>query len=82
MYTPEVVLAQDITDSKGRVLYPAGTRVNALATLPSYAPCWLFFNGDDPAQVSWAQHQSTTCPNPKMILTGGAVSVTESALIR
>lgn len=79
-YKPEVVLDQPITDSKGRVLYPAGTKVNALGKLASYSPCWLFFNADDEAQVRWAQREVTHCANPKMILTGGAVSSAERVL--
>lgn len=79
-YKPEIVLEQAITDINGRVLYPAGTRVNALTALPSYSPCWLFFNADDEAQMHWAEKEMVKCPNPKMILTGGAVSVEERKL--
>jgi conjugal transfer pilus assembly protein TraW len=79
-YTPELLLTQDITDIKGHILYPKGTRVNALERLPYYNPCWLFFNADDAAQRRWAKAQMQGCQNPKLILTGGAVSVAEKAL--
>ncbi|KTD47796.1 type-F conjugative transfer system protein TraW [Legionella quateirensis] len=79
-YKPEVVLSQAITDINGRILYPIGTRVNALKNLHSYLPCWLFFNADDEAQLHWVQKEMSKCPNPKMILTGGAVSKAERIL--
>lgn len=77
-YRPEVVLTAPIYDSQGQILYPQGTRVNALERLPHYAPCWLFFNGDDNAQVNWAKKER--CTNPKFILTGGAIKDAEDAL--
>ncbi|SEG42261.1 conjugal transfer pilus assembly protein TraW [Legionella quinlivanii DSM 21216] len=79
-YSPEITLSQDITDEKGRVLYTKGTHVNALQQLPSYAPCWLFFNADDEAQLNWALHQKMRCANPKLILTGGAINRAENKL--
>lgn len=79
-YVPEITLSQDIRDERGRVLYVRGTHVNALSQLPSYQPCWLFFNADDEAQINWAQLQKTSCPNPKLILTGGAINAAEKKL--
>lgn len=79
-YLPEIRLSQSITDSAGRILYPKGTYVNALEKLTGYRPCWLFFNADDKAQLNWAKLQQTRCPNPKFILTSGAINVTENAL--
>lgn len=79
-YVPEITLSQDIRDERGRVLYVRGTHVNALSQLPSYQPCWLFFNADDEAQINWAQLQETSCPNPKLILTGGAINAAEKKL--
>lgn len=78
-YVPEITLGQDINDERGRVLFARGTTVNALAQMPSYKPCWLFFNADDEAQLNWAAHQ-TSCPNPKLILTGGAINTAEKKL--
>lgn len=79
-YDPTVTLTQAIVNEKGQVLYPAGTRVNGLEQRPNYAPCWLFFNADDKAQVLWARHQMALCQQPKLILTGGAVRDAEDAL--
>ncbi|HAT7809687.1 TPA: type-F conjugative transfer system protein TraW [Legionella pneumophila] len=79
-YVPEMTLNQDITNEKGRILYSKGTHVNALQQMPSYTPCWLFFNADDEAQLNWAAHQKTQCTNPKLILTGGAVNTAEKKL--
>ncbi|PWY53804.1 type-F conjugative transfer system protein TraW [Legionella qingyii] len=79
-YKSEITLSQDITDHKGNVLYPKGTYVNAMEYMPAYRPCWLFFNADDKAQVRWAQMQKSKCPNPKFILTGGAIKRAEKSL--
>ncbi|HHF7365621.1 TPA: type-F conjugative transfer system protein TraW [Legionella bozemanae] len=79
-FIPEITLSQDISDEQGRVLYSKGTRVNALSQLPSYKPCWLFFNADDEAQLNWVDLQKTKCPNPKFILTGGAINTAEKRL--
>lgn len=79
-YVPEITLSQDITNEKGRILYSKGTHVNALQHMPSYTPCWLFFNADDEAQLNWAAHQKTHCKNPKLILTGGAINTAEKKL--
>lgn len=78
-YNPEVVLSQTIMDYRGRVLYPAGTRVNALEKMPSYRPCWIFFNSDDKAQVLFVKKKISTCQNAKLILTEGSVSEAEQA---
>ncbi|WP_131784016.1 type-F conjugative transfer system protein TraW [Legionella gresilensis] len=79
-YVPEIKLSQDITNSDGRILYAAGTQVNALARLPTYEPCWLFFNGDDEAQLRWAATQLKRFAHPKLILTGGSVQAAEKRL--
>lgn len=79
-YMPEITLSQDVRDERGRVLYAQGTTVNALAQMPAYKPCWLFFNADDEAQLNWAAHQKMSCPNPKLIITGGAINTTEKRL--
>lgn len=79
-YVPEITLSQDIINEKGRILYSKGTYVNALQHMPSYTPCWLFFNADDEAQLNWAVLQKTQCSNPKLILTGGAVNTAENKL--
>ncbi|HGT2646947.1 TPA: type-F conjugative transfer system protein TraW, partial [Legionella pneumophila] len=79
-YVPEITLSQDIRNEKGRILYSKGTHVNALQQMPSYTPCWLFFNADDEAQLNWAVLQKTQCTNPKLILTGGAINTAEKKL--
>lgn len=79
-YAPEMTLSQDITNESGRILYSKGTHVNALQNMPSYTPCWLFFNADDEAQLNWAVLQKTQCANPKLILTGGAINAAEKKL--
>lgn len=73
-YTPEAVAYQDIVDDKNQVIVPKGTRVNALAQLPSYNPLWVFLNFDDPAQQRFAMRIIQQHPEVEVILTGGNVS--------
>lgn len=79
-YVSEITLSKDITDSKGNVLYLKGTHINALEHMPTYKPCWLFFNADDEAQIRWAGLQKNKCPNPKFVLTGGTINRAEKSL--
>lgn len=76
-YKPQIKVDFDIRDSEGRVIYPKGTEVNALHQLPSYSPCWLFINADEKAELKWASKTMSTCSNPKIILTGGAIHEAE-----
>lgn len=76
-YRPEVRLNSPLRDAAGHLLYAVGTRVNALQDLPTYQPCWLFFNQDDKAQQRWALKARQQCTNPKLILTGGAIDEAE-----
>lgn len=78
LYAPETCLSQNIYDATGKILYPQGTKVNALDYLPTYQPCWLFFDGDDQAQVAWALKTRASCKNSKIILTGGAIKEAEN----
>ena len=72
-YDPSTVLTQDIVDHEGKVLWPSGTRVNPLDYV-AMSQQWLFFNGDDPEQVAWAQDYLQRYPNQvRPILIQGAV---------
>lgn len=77
-YTPEVFLKQALRNENGQVIYPAETRLNALEALPAYQPCWLFFNGEDNAQIRWAQKVREQCFAPKLILTEGSIRQAEN----
>lgn len=79
-FRPEIVIDTAIRDAYGQVIYPAGTKVNALSRLPYYSPCWLFLNGDEEAEQKWAKKEMSTCSNPKIILTGGSVHEVETLL--
>ena len=79
-YEPSIVLSRDILGAKGEVLIGQGTTVNALKKLQSYEPHWLLFDGDDKAQVRWAEHALKNFIGAKVILTGGAVGLIEQEL--
>ena len=80
IYLPAVELNQDILDAEGHVLFPRGSRVNALDQLPSYKPHWLFFDGEDTAQLTFARMAMKRWPDLKVILTGGAIGPIAQAL--
>jgi len=72
-FDPSVNFTQSIKDHEGNVLWPAGTRVNALDYM-TMSQQWIFFNGDDPDQAAWAQAYANRYPEQVLlILTQGAV---------
>ncbi len=67
---PTITVSADIADDKGRVIWPQGTRVNPLDTVPLRTPL-VFLDGDDAGQLAWAM--ATYGPAAaKLILTNGA----------
>lgn len=68
---PTYTLDQNVVDDKGRMLYPAGTKVNPF----DYAPMTqylLFFDGSSKAQVAFAERfMAESKMKVKPILTAG-----------
>lgn len=70
-YTPQVTLKHTLYDNQGRILFFAGTKVNALdaksvhhllpnAVIPPFNEVLIFINADRPAEVRFAQHAVRT----------------------
>lgn len=57
-YDPSLTLSQDLLDHQGKLIYPAGSKVNPLDTSPLNTVL-LFIDGDNEQQVSWAKDQDT-----------------------
>ncbi|MDH3661712.1 MAG: TrbC family F-type conjugative pilus assembly protein [Alphaproteobacteria bacterium] len=53
---PTVTTENDLRDHEGRLLAPAGTKINPLAALP-FASRLLIFDGADAAERQWAKEQ-------------------------
>ncbi len=53
-FDPSIVVGETITDAKGNILVPAGTRQNPLEVV-SLSKHLLFFDGTDSRQVEWAR---------------------------
>ena len=71
-YDPSVVVPANITDEAGKVLIPAGTKVNPLETV-SLSKQLLFFDARDPKQVRQARALiASNRGQLKPILTGGS----------
>jgi conjugal transfer pilus assembly protein TraW len=67
---PSIRLTQDIRDSMGRILIPAGTIVNPFKTI-HLKKTLIFFDGNNPQQVRWVKENYTKYHWSKLILTGG-----------
>lgn len=53
-FDPSIALSESITDQDGKILFPAGTRVNPLEVVDLPAAL-LFFDARDPAQIVVAE---------------------------
>lgn len=58
-FTPAVRTGSALRDDQGRLLLPAGTVLNPLATLPLTARI-LVLDAQDPAEIAWAKVQRAT----------------------
>ncbi|MGI4851417.1 MAG: type-F conjugative transfer system protein TraW [Janthinobacterium lividum] len=67
LYDPSLKVQDDIKDHQGKIIVAKGTVVNPLDTVSWGVPL-LFLDGDDPAQVAWAQGQDA---NAKWVLVKG-----------
>ncbi len=70
---PSLTVPYDIRDHEGRIIHPAGTTVNPLDYI-TLSKRLLFFDGDDPVQVEWAQSMIVKDPlSVKAILINGPI---------
>lgn len=67
---PSITVPDAITDHAGRVIHPAGTTVNPLQYL-TLSRRLVFFDGDDPEQVTWARERAKDRLRVKPILVNG-----------
>lgn len=71
---PAVSVPYDIKDGGGKVLVPAGTRVNPLDRMVLSRKL-VFVDAGDPEQLAWLGRRAVALRNQhKVILTGGSVS--------
>lgn len=54
LFDPSIVLSRNVLDTAGRIVFPAGTRVNPLDVVSLPQPL-LFFDGRDARQIAAAQ---------------------------
>jgi len=70
-YDPSMVTDKDITDATGRILYPRGTRVNALDYI-GWNKYLLFVDGRDPKQLEFSKKITAASDKPvKLVLVAG-----------
>ena len=70
LFDPSITIQADIRGADSRIIWPKGTRVNPLDTVPLRAPL-IFLDGDDVRQLAWALGYESRHP-AKLILTNGA----------
>lgn len=70
LFDPTVVAPEDILDHQGRVVVPAGTRVNPLQ-YGSLSRRYILLDGRDDRQVMWAAKQSEDY-STRLILVAGS----------
>lgn len=70
-YNPALTVPYDLKDHQGKIFHKTGTRINPLDSMPLSKEL-IFFNGDDPEQVSWVQNYMKNQKSVKLILTQGA----------
>lgn len=70
-FDPSVVTSKPIVDSKGRVLFPAGTRVNPLM-YGGLSSRLIFIDARDESQVKFALGEVKKNPRDSIILVGGS----------
>nr|WP_301334276.1 type-F conjugative transfer system protein TraW [Solimonas sp. SE-A11] len=71
---PAVSVPYDIKDASGKVLIPAGTRVNPLDRM-ALSRKLVFLDADDPEQLAWLGRRAAVFRDRhKVILTGGSIS--------
>lgn len=69
-FDPTITLDKSVTDSRGRILYPAGTRVNPLM-YGGLSKRLIFIDAHDKEQVEFALVEAKKHPRDSIILIGG-----------
>lgn len=69
-FDPSIVTTKPVTDQKGTIIAPIGTRVNPLDHVSLGKPLFLF-NSDDPKQVELARTLLKKYGQMTLVLTGG-----------
>lgn len=69
-FDPTVVLDKSVVNSDGRVIYPAGTKVNPLQ-YGGLSKRYVFIDGRIPAQIDFAVSEKAKYPTDSVILIAG-----------
>jgi conjugal transfer pilus assembly protein TraW len=80
IYDPAYVVKEDIYDQQGQIFAKKGKKINPLKNI-SLAQNLIFFDGDDPEQLSWAKEQLLTNTEIKpirlILVRGGPLKLAE-----
>jgi conjugal transfer pilus assembly protein TraW len=78
LYDPSFIVQEDIYGERGQLFYSKGTKINPLKK-KSFEEIWIFIDGDDEAQVTFAKNyrenniqQKINNKEKKIILINGA----------
>lgn len=79
-FDPSIVLDHDLSTHEGKLIAPAGSRVNPLQYM-SLSRVLIFYDGDDPDQVRWVLEQDKKLKgHDKFILVNGSVQNQEKQI--
>ncbi len=77
-WDPSIVIPHDVRSANGSIVVRASARFNPLEK-NSLKNALIFFNGDDPEQVTWAQKQNQALKGQALlILVNGSMSQVQS----
>ena len=79
-YDPTYIVAEDIKDHRGHILYKKGTKINPLETA-SLSQSLLFFDGDDEEQVAFAKKKLKDNLVKLVLVNGAPLSLSEELKI-
>ena len=82
LFDPSFVIPIDVRSANGSIVLKSGSRFNPLEKI-SLKKSLIFFNGDDPEQVTWAQEQNQALKGQDLlILVNGSLHEAGSTISR
>ncbi|MBP9692638.1 MAG: type-F conjugative transfer system protein TraW [Alphaproteobacteria bacterium] len=79
-YDPTYIVPEDLKDHRGKIFYKKGTKINPLETV-SLSQNLIFFDGDDPAQVTFAKEKRKEGSIKLILVKGAPLTLSEESSV-